>query len=139
MVYVPGLVPDIVPGQAAASGVGIGLRGKAGIDIIIHQYPYIPPSKLLRYWSVNKTHTKFQRVHVNLSPYGKKLHKQLKTRNVIKLRKKTDQNRGIHMDFFTYKARVSQNHQIRWLSDALALYIEKSGENSFRLEILPDF
>ena len=37
MVYVPGLIPDIIPGQAAASGVGIGLRVKAYVDIIIHQ------------------------------------------------------------------------------------------------------
>ena len=37
MVYVPGLIPDIIPGQAAASGVGIGPRVKAYVDIIIHQ------------------------------------------------------------------------------------------------------
>ena len=37
MVYVPGLIPEIIPGQAAASGVGIGLRVKAYVDIIIHQ------------------------------------------------------------------------------------------------------
>ena len=34
---------------------------------------------------------------------------------------------------------MSQNHQIRWLSDTLALYIEKSGRNPFHLELLPDF
>lgn len=33
MVYVSGLVPDIIPGQAAASGVGIGLHVKACVNV----------------------------------------------------------------------------------------------------------
>ena len=44
---------------------------------------------------------------------------------------------GRHL--FIPDKRVSQNHQMRWLSDTLALYIEKSGKNPLICGSFPDF